>query len=121
MNNELPPLWVRKRAADLANKAHGRLIWTGNDAEHNGAFRALCDMIAKYEKPPVDEAELKRRQDARKAAGVIVSDERYGWDVTAADIANGDDDDNGLVQSAYIALCLFRDGTDPIPVEEWVA
>jgi hypothetical protein len=115
---ELPPLWVRKIAADMANaeERNGNPGITPDSVQDYYTGLALCRLIAKYEKPPVDEAELKRRQDAREAAATVF--DRYCNARLAREARSGEKDDSDLIRAAYIALC-HRDGTQPIPVEEW--
>ena len=115
---ELPPLW----ALDMAAKAAGRISWA-YDVEGRClsepcrlSIIAHARTLAKYEKPPVDEAELKRRQDAREAAAWFWSKQDQTGEAGMALI--GERDDYAIVESAYIALC-HRDGTRPIPGEEW--
>ena len=120
MTDELPPLWALDMAATLAHSQNYALAVQCNDgrfADSIIAHARTLQKLAKYE-PPVDPAELQRRQDAREAAA------RY-WELKSPKsmasviIRNGSDDRNYAVQSAYIALCLFRDKTTPIPVEQW--
>ena len=103
---KLPPLW----ALDMAAAAVGKAGWsyfeetaTQFPDKAKTVIRpsviAHARTLAKYEKPPVDEAEMKRRQDAREATVAF-------WDSPIC------------IQAAYIALC-HRDGVTPTPVEEW--
>ena len=123
--DELPPLEYLDVAANLAGwgdwaKAKAAHVWSQTSRPYKSiiAHARTLQKLAKYEPLPVDPAELQRRQDAREAAA------RY-WELKSPKsmasviIRNGSDDRNYAVQSAYIALCLFRDKTTPIPVEQW--
>ena len=112
MTDELPPVHF----LDAAAKAGEWTGWVGAlDCSSPStqmsiiAHARTLQQLAKYERPPVDEAELKRRQDAREA-----ETKRSGSDSYAA----GASDDDICIQSAYIALC-HRDNVTPVPVEEW--
>jgi hypothetical protein len=54
MTTETPPDWVLLEAARLADETDIEIQWLRDLDNACGTFRALCDMIAKYEKPPVD-------------------------------------------------------------------
>jgi len=62
MNTETPPDWVLLEAA----KRSGWDAYTTQVLRETycdgGSFRALCDMIAKHEKPPVDRKLLCARE-----------------------------------------------------------
>jgi len=112
---KLPPLW----ALDMAAKDVRFEDWADVNSNWRGtkthmAVTAYARTLAKYEKPPVDEAELKRRQDARELA--VVSNPMWG-EATAQRTLNGHADCLS-VSGVYKWLCQ-RDGTQPIPVEEW--
>jgi hypothetical protein len=65
MTTETPPDWVLLEAAKLCGYTE---IWCSANFIHrhfylnDKAFRALCDMIEKYEKPPVDRKVLCAEQ-----------------------------------------------------------
>lgn len=118
MTDELPPLW----ALDMAAKAAGRTDWSHIvdvfDIKQI-VYKSVVSharTIAKHEKPPVDEAEMKRRQDAREAAALRCKTIQY--DRGAREARYGDRDHDDDVQAAYFMACM-KDGTTPIPVEEW--
>jgi len=59
MTTETPPDWVLLEAAKhftwVTGKAETlRFIYTSHKDPESHGYRALCDMIQKYEKPPVD-------------------------------------------------------------------
>jgi hypothetical protein len=54
MTTETPPDWVLLEAAKLADEPDIEIQWLRDLHSVSGSFRALCDMIQKYEKPPVD-------------------------------------------------------------------
>jgi hypothetical protein len=64
MTTETPPDWVLLEAADQSemlerNPARLRLLRGGDKT-----FRALCDLIAKHEKPPLDRKVLCAQEAA---------------------------------------------------------
>lgn len=114
---ELPPMWALDMAARLAHSQNYALAVQCNGGRMADSLIAHARTLAKYEKPPVDEAEMKRRQDAREA--VIYRQRSYGW--KDADVNNGwpmMPAGLPLTEAAYIALC-HRDGVTPTPVSEW--
>jgi hypothetical protein len=55
MTTETPPDdWVLLEAAEQAETWCRSIEWLRELYGVSGSFRALCDMIQKYEKPPVD-------------------------------------------------------------------
>ncbi len=55
MTTETPPDdWVLLEAAKLSDTWCRSIEWLRELYGVSGSFRALCDMIAKHEKPPVD-------------------------------------------------------------------
>lgn len=81
-DKQTPPDWVLIEAA----KRCGRevpLYWYDNDV----AFQALCDMIAKYEQPPVDRKLLCAREAMAQACTLPESEGAYrrgSWDHAGA-------------------------------------
>ena len=67
-NQQTPPDWVLIEAAKRSGWVTDR---TSNYREYvyrgNPAYRALCDMIERYEQPPVD----RKLLCAREALGVV--------------------------------------------------
>lgn len=64
---DTPPDWLLLEAAkrcgwDEEQEAQRIRLY---DYEHNEAFRALCDMILKYEQPPIDRKLLCAREAER--------------------------------------------------------
>ena len=82
------------------------------------AHARTLQQLAKYERPPVDEAELKRRQDAREFGARAY--DRMGQEAKAAEVLVGKYDVNFEhgVYAIYEYACL-RDNVTPVPVEEW--
>jgi len=115
MTDELPPLWALDMAATLAHSQNYALAVQCNDGRFADSIIAHARTLAKYEKPPVDDDELKRRQDAREAAACV-----YSTPGARRSTFQGHNDHFCSVQSAYIALCREHK-VDPIPVEEWGA
>lgn len=115
----MPPLW----ALDMATNASGNyLSWAEAD---EWAFPAVRRSIIAHARTlaahpeiykPVDEAELKRRQDAREAAAYCAA--IVGLLSTVDTMRGGALDENASIQSAYIALC-HRDGVTPTPLSDW--
>jgi len=63
MTTETPPDdWVLLEAAKQAETWCGSIEWLRGLYNASGSFRALCDMIAKHEKPPVDRKVLCARE-----------------------------------------------------------
>jgi hypothetical protein len=60
---DTPPDWVlieaAKRSGEILTKDN---VWPRHAAMFPTAFRALCDMIQKYEQPPVDRKLLCARE-----------------------------------------------------------
>ena len=54
MTKETPPDWVLIEAAKQAETWCRSIEWLRELYGVSGSFRALCDMIQKYEKPPAD-------------------------------------------------------------------
>jgi len=62
MTTETPPDWVLLEAAKLSDTWCRSIEWLRELYGVSGSFRALCDMIAKHEKPPVDRKLLCARE-----------------------------------------------------------
>jgi hypothetical protein len=63
MTTETPPEdWVLIEAAKLSETWCRSIEWLRELYGVSGSFRALCNMIAKYEKPPVDRKLLCARE-----------------------------------------------------------
>jgi len=74
MTTETPPDWVLLEAAKhftwVTGKAETlRFIYTSHKDPESHGYRALCDMIQKYEKPPVDRKLLCAREAISVAYG----------------------------------------------------
>jgi hypothetical protein len=68
---DTPPDWVLIEAAKRCDWAPGKTLAQMRGHIYNsGAYRALCDMIQKYEQPPVD----------RKLLCVEEAMCEFGWD-----------------------------------------
>lgn len=62
-NQQTPPDWVLIEAAKRSwGSEQVRIPDLRRHYRENGAFRALCDMIQKYEQPPVDRKLLCARE-----------------------------------------------------------
>jgi len=63
-DQQTPPDWVLREAAKRSNLTDYHLIeyWKSNYGRLDPAFRALCDMIERYEQPPVDRKLLCARE-----------------------------------------------------------
>ena len=103
--------WALDMAADLSGwRGWDGICQSGTiDPRNRRAVIAHARTLTKYETPPVDPAELKRWQDAREAAAVVM---RKVWTGKAIEDLLGGRDDIAPVKSAYIALC-HRDGVEP--------
>jgi hypothetical protein len=71
MTTETPPDWVLLEAAKRANIRECRIGSLRGLYHYGGTFTALCNMIAKHEKPPVDRKLLCARETVRNAGFVI--------------------------------------------------
>lgn len=86
MTNTTPPDWVLFEAAKRSGLSYA--YGTADYYHDNHVYAALCDMIAKHEKPPVDRKLLCAREVQRK------------WGV-----------DNGSMQEFAIhAITLWEEG-----------
>lgn len=92
MTTETPPDWVLLEAAKRADCDVYR---------RDGAFLALCDMIAKHEKPPVDRKLLCAREAAARSTAVLSSVDRF---------RKGELDKWGAVKNSVLAIKLWEEG-----------
>jgi hypothetical protein len=74
----MPEDWVLLEAAKLADEPDIEIQWLRNLHNVSGSFRALCDMIAKHEKPPVDRKLLCAREAAAETYTTIAEEYRKG-------------------------------------------
>lgn len=83
-DKQTPPDWVLIEAAKRGNiQAHGKGEWAFPTYRavyrSNATFRALCDMIERYEQPPVDRKLLCALEAMRNGSnGKIWSKEEVG-------------------------------------------
>jgi hypothetical protein len=68
MTTETPPDEVLIEAAKRANIGEEPIEYLRKIYPRAGSFRALCDMIAKHEKPPVDRKVLCAREALTEAS-----------------------------------------------------
>jgi hypothetical protein len=68
MTKETPPDWVLIEAAKRGNMLHWGLEQLRTIYKTGCIFTALCDMIEKYEKPPVDRKVLCAREALTEAS-----------------------------------------------------
>ena len=127
MTDELPPFEYVKQAIHRTyhHGSEGSVKSAANEAlKQPLVYRELIahartlQQLAKYERPPVDEAELKRRQDAREFGALAY--ERMGQEAKAAKVRSGEYDVTFVhgVYAIYEYAC-HRDNVTPVPVEEW--
>ncbi len=64
----IPEDWVLLEAAKRSETWCRRIEWLIDLYHASGSFRALCDMIQKYEKQPVDRKLLCAREALREAS-----------------------------------------------------
>ena len=70
MTTETPPDdWILLEAAERGNIGDEPIEYLRKIYRHGGTFRALCDMIQKYEKPPVDRKVLCAREAMKSWVG----------------------------------------------------
>jgi hypothetical protein len=101
---DTPEDWVLIEAADRGGfhwKDHSiqQLREQYRDGEHDDLYRALCDMIAKHEQPPVD----RKMLCAREACAQRDASKAYQYH-------NGDRDTYSCVEAAVRALELWEEG-----------
>jgi hypothetical protein len=65
------------------------------------AFHALCDMIAKHEKPPVDRKLLCAREAAARGSSLLSSVDQF---------LKGELDKWGAVKNSVLAIELYEEG-----------
>jgi hypothetical protein len=98
---DTPPDWVlieaAKRSGEILTKDN---VWPRHAAMFPTAFRALCDMIQKYEQPPVDRKLLCARE--AMARNVKTRDESY--------YRSGEMDNRPAIQVCLLAIELWEEG-----------
>ena len=95
MTTETPPDWVLVEAAKRSDCDVYR---------RDGAFLALCDMIAKHEKPPVDRKVLCAREAMAENA------EKYAASEWGGKFRSGDYDDTYHITVPLRAIELYEEG-----------
>jgi hypothetical protein len=65
MTTETPPDWVLLEAAKRSHIGAQTVEYLRRIYRHGGGFTALCDMIQKHEKPPVDRKLLCAQEAVR--------------------------------------------------------
>jgi len=104
MTNTTPPDWAlieaAKRGGFNPDLRSLRSMYAG-DGLWKATFRALCDMIAKHEQPPVDRKLLCAREAMARAAGSEVS-ERH-WRAGSSDYMPS-------IQGSIRAIELWEEG-----------
>jgi hypothetical protein len=102
MTIETPPDdWVLLEAAERANIGEEPIEYLRKIYPRAGSFRALCDMIQKYEKPPAD----RKLLCAREAAAQLYSGERE-----EAEFMRGHRDEYDQVWCGKRAIELYEEG-----------
>jgi hypothetical protein len=101
-DKQTPPDWVLIEAAKRSGwqVLDGDLCVPRYWLNNNGAFRALCDMIERYEQPPVDRKLL--------CAGRAAAEE--ATEVQAAKFRGGEYDDTYHVTAPLRAIELWEKG-----------
>lgn len=61
-DDQTPPDWVLIEATERSNFAYSLGFIRNNYGTMSHSYRALCDMIAKHEQPPVDRKVLCARE-----------------------------------------------------------
>jgi len=102
-DEQAPPDWVLIEAAKRCEWVTDR---TSNYREYvyrdNPAYRALCDMIQKYEQPPVDRKLLCAREAIATSEGVSENVQKH-W-------REGRNDDTPGIQWTIRAIELWEEG-----------
>ena len=101
MTTETPPDEVLIEAAKRGNMLHWGLEQLRTIYKTGCIFTALCDMIAKHEKPPVD----RKLLCAREAAAQLYSGERE-----EAEFMRGHRDEYDQVWCGKRAIELYEEG-----------
>lgn len=61
-DKQTPPDWVLAEAAKRSGRSHWHLNELRNSYADQATYAALCDMIERYEQPPVDRKVLCARE-----------------------------------------------------------
>lgn len=107
MTTDTVPGWVLLEAAKRAGWIAFPIedLRDRFDASDGGAYRALCDMIAKHEQEPVDRKLLVAREAAAQISDSIYRDSHWG-----VPIRLGNTDDRQDVRAAHRAIELWEEG-----------
>ncbi len=97
---DTPPDWVLIEAAKRSGYRDNAINHARWFRLHDRAFRALCDMIQKYEQPPVDRKLLCARE--AMARNVKTRDESY--------YRSGEMDNRPAIQVCLLAIELWEEG-----------
>ena len=82
-DKQTPPGWVLIEAAKRSEYPHEPLgLWYLADT----TFRALCDMIERYEQPPEDRKLLCAREAYKQYSGVPIPTQAIGLCVAAIEL-----------------------------------
>ena len=100
-DNQTPPDWVLREAAKRSSFEYSLEFTRNNYGTMSSAFRALCDMIAKHEQPPVD----RKLLCAREAVAHL-----YCGEPEEAEFKLGYRDDRDQVICAVRAIELWEEG-----------
>ena len=102
-DKQTPPDWVLIEAAKRSGwqVLDGDLCVPRYWLNNNGAFRALCDMIERYEQPPVD----RKLLCAREAVAWL-----YVGEPAELEFRHGYRDDRDQVVVAIRAIELYEEG-----------
>ncbi len=98
---QTPEDWVLLEAAKLSGRSHCSIETVRDRWYVDKTFRALCDMIAKHEKPPVDRKVLCAREAAARSTAVLSSVDQF---------RKGEFDKWGAVKNSVLAIKLYEEG-----------
>lgn len=98
---DTPPDWVLIEAAKRATMSVDDPEWLRSLYGNDGSFTPLCDMIQKYEQPPVD----RKLLCAREAWAQL-----YGGEPAELEFRHGYCDDRDTVVCAIRAIELWEEG-----------
>ncbi len=99
---DTPPNWVLIEAAKRCDWAPGKTLAQMRGHIYNsGAYRALCDMIQKYEQPPVDRKLLCAREAIARAADSEIAQRQW---------RNGINDHLASIEWTVRAIELWEEG-----------
>lgn len=104
-DKQTPPDWVLIEAAKRTRRITNiEVLRDYYRCAANSDFRVICDMIEKYEQPPVDRKVLCAREAVARGHKLM------GWDGVSNNSRNGEYDNGSAVQECVRAIELWIEG-----------